>query len=523
MENIIVEENQEFKMSPEQKAEIDDIKRVIYTTIIEFHNYEFPKYIGNYKKYLGFVGDRAANIENWQSNVDYPLVASVVDTMFGNIFDFGYEFGINEPKLKELCTNSFDFRGIGKRTFKEVAKEILICGKGYVKDYLLKEETEEEFFGRKVVTKIKKPSMYYLSIFDVMYDRNKGLTDSTYKIIRTFQTGDAIKSKVLPLLMANETDEAAMEDVKKKFNSLLRAYKDQIGSRFSLFDYNPVKSLTQNTQYMNTAQKVNYSLPFASDEKALRAGLSIDNHTVANEQKNNYFLNDKASTFEVIEFNTADRKVIFINGNLIYFGDKRYNLGEIREANFSLIPGTGNANGVADNLGGLQDINNMLWNAFLDNIKLVLGPMFKVSGNIPIAKSGTLDFAKFRAFRTNGSADIEKIQLGVTDFAPINFMQVVQSFSEQRSGVSNYIMGGAGSIERVAGGIDMKFNQYKSKLTPITDSIDQMMGNIARSWITMFFKFFTKQELLKLGVDVQEKFETDEKTQKQKFTGFTIN
>lgn len=169
-----------------------------------------------------------------------------------------------------------------------------------------------------------------------------------------------------------------------------------------------------------------------------------------NEIRNNYFLNDKQSTFEVIEYSSAERKVIFINGNLIYIGDRKYNLGEIREANFSLVPGTGNANGVADNLGGLQDINNMLWNAFLDNIKLNMGPMFKVSGNIPIGKNGTLDFKKFRAFRSNGSSDIVKIQLGVTDFAPINFMQVVQSFAEQRSGVNNYIMGGAGSIERVA-------------------------------------------------------------------------
>lgn len=62
-------------------------------------------------------------------------------------------------------------------------------------------------------------------------------------------------------------------------------------------------------------------------------------------------MNAKTSTYELIEYNTADEKVIFINGNLIYKGKKPYNLGEIREANFSMIPGTGNANGVADNLG----------------------------------------------------------------------------------------------------------------------------------------------------------------------------
>lgn len=79
-------------------------------------------------------------------------------------------------------------------------------------------------------------------------------------------------------------------------------------------------------------------------------------------------------------------------------------------------------------------------------------------------------------------------------------------------------MGGNGSVERVSGGIDMKFNQYKSKLTPITDSIDQMMGNVARSWIMMFFRFFTKDELSKRNVNVAEI--NDEKG---RFQSFSIN
>lgn len=290
-----------------------------------------------------------------------------------------------------------------------------------------------------------------------------------------------------------------------------------------MFDYNPVKSLTSTTQFLNSDSQFSYNLPFAKNATEIRAGYSMDGTTSANDEtKNNYFLNAKTSTYELIEYSACDEKTIFINGNVIFTGSKEYNLGEIREANFSLIPGTGNANGVADNLGGLQDINNMLWNAFLDNIKLVMGPMFKISGNIPMGKNGTLDFKKFRAFRSNGSSDIEKIQLGVTDFAPINFMQVVQSFSEQRSGVNNYITGGAGSVERVAGGIDIKFNQYKSKLTPITDSIDQMMGNIARSWILMYLKYFTIEELKKMGVDIVEVFVKDDKGV-DKFAGFTVN
>lgn len=112
--------------------------------------------------------------------------------------------------------------------------------------------------------------MYYISIFDVMYDRNKGLTDSPYKIIRTFATGDAIKKKVLPLILANESDTAVRKVQEKKFDKILKDYKDRIGMRFSMYDYNPVKSLTAATQFYNANTETNYDLPFAKDVNALR-------------------------------------------------------------------------------------------------------------------------------------------------------------------------------------------------------------------------------------------------------------
>jgi len=63
----------------------------------------------------------------------------------------------------------------------------------------------------------------------------------------------------------------------------------------------------------------------------------------------------------------------------------------------------------------------------------------------------------------------------------------------------------------------MKFNQYKSKLSPITDSIDQMMGNIGRNWIFMYLKFYTKEELIEREINVEEQFKNE------KFDTFLIN
>ena len=516
-EKILTNE-EELKLPLEKSKEIDNVKMIIQDTVLEFHNYIFPKYISNYKKYLWFVAERMWSIDSWQSNINYPMVSSAVDTMFSNIFDFWYEFWINEPTLKKLCVESFDFRGTWKKVFSEVAKEVLICGKWYVKDYFVKEDHSDTFFGQEIKTTVKTPSMYYVSVFDVLYDRSKWLRDSPYNITRTFVTGDSIKTKVLPLLFSKKEWEDR-KAIASKLDKLLDKYKDTHSSRFSMYDYNPVKALTATSQWLTGSKDAEYyTLSICKNQKQL---VWIDSTSV-DEKRNNYFLNAKKSTYEMVEYNTNTEKYIFINGNLIYFGPKKYNLSDIREASYSIISGTGNSNGVSDKLGGLQDIQNTLWNAFIDNIKLNLWPMFKISGNIPAWKNGTLDFKAFRSFRSNGWADIEKIQLGSSDFAPLNFMQMVESAGLKESGMNNYVSWGGWTIERTSAGIDLKFNQYKSKLTPITDSIDQMMGDIARSWIKMYFKFFTIEELEEKGVMVTSEYEKD-KAWKEVFKTFKIN
>jgi hypothetical protein len=54
----IINTEEERNLDQEKTREIDDVKRNIEDTILEFHNYVFPKYIDNYKKYLGFVAER---------------------------------------------------------------------------------------------------------------------------------------------------------------------------------------------------------------------------------------------------------------------------------------------------------------------------------------------------------------------------------------------------------------------------------------------------------------------------------
>lgn len=519
-EDSIVKEWEKW-LDPKLKNEIDWVKRVIQETVLDFHNYIFPKYIKNYKSYLWFVAERLASLDWWQSNVNYPMVSSAVDTMFANVFDFWYEFWINEEWLKRLCTKSFDFRDAGKNTFKETTKECLITGTAFARDYIIYEEHKDNFFWKDIITKIKMPTLEYISVFDVMYDKSKPIEKSAYKIIRTFMTGDAVFKKIVPLLLAQSKEWLTTEwknNIEKSFKTILWKLKWEFWSRFSMYDYNPVKSLMSASDWFSSLPDNSFfRLPVCKTQKELVWWISSDS-----EDAKNYFLNINKSTYEVVEYFTKDKKYIFINWSLVYFGNRRHQLSEIRKITFSNIPGTWNSLWLSDKLGNIQELQNMLWNAFADNLKLLLWPMFKVTGNLPIAKSWKLDFWALRAYKTNWAADIEKIQLWVADFAPINFMQMNEWVAVKESWMNNYISWWAWAIERTQAWVDVKFNQYKSKLTPLTDSIDQMMWGIARSWITMFLKFFTKEELQKMDINIEESFITDDNW-KQKFDTIKVN
>jgi len=517
MKDKIILDWEERKLDPKLKQEIDDVKQNIEETSMDFHNYVFPKYINNYKKYLWFVAERMSSIDWWQSNVNYPMVSSAVDTMFSNIFDFGYQIWVSEEALKRQCTRAFDFRNTGKRALEEVTKEALIIGKWYGKDYFIKETIKDKFFWKDINVDIKMPSMQYISAFDIMYDRSKWLDNSAYKIVRTFMTWDAIIQKVLPLVLQKYKEEDRVT-AKDKFKKVIKSYKDQFASRFSMYDYNPVKSLTATSQWANSDSEY-YNISTCSKKVDLLGWYASDS---TSEDSKNYFLNTNKSTYELVEYVTNDMKYIFINWNIAYYWERKYNLWEIREVTFSKVPWTWNANGIADKLTVLQDLQNTLWNAFIDNLKLNLWPMFKISGNLPMGKTGKLDFKAFKAFKTNGSQSIEKIQLWVSDFAPMNFMQMVEWTALKESWMNSYVTWGWWAIERTQAWVDVKFNQYKSKLTPLTDSIDQMMWNITRNWVLMLFKFYTKEELVKLNINVEEVFEKD-KDWKDIFKTFNIN
>lgn len=494
-----------------------DREALIQNTIMEFENYVFPKYLDNYKVYLWFILDRASEIESWQSNVDYPLVAATVDTMFANLYDFWYKFNVEDDKLREVCNRAFDFRQCGKRTIASVWKETIMIWKSFARDFLIKEDIEEEFFWEIVKSEIKTPTMEYVSVFDVFYDRSAWMEKSPFTITRTYITWDDIKSKARRLwhkkLKWKLDDESIKKQIDWLIDKTLTIAKDKNTRPFSYYNCNNIKDLSNVSPLLLNKMRAWSKIASSYTSLPLR---KLDDKV----DENNIYLNKDKTTYEFVVYTTNTEVAYYVNWQILYEGRKEYNIWEIREVVFSEVPWSNNALGIADNLSWLQNVINWMWNAFLDNIKLQLSDMYEVVWNSPFVRNGKIDFKKFWALKVNQANSIRRLELWVKDFTPVNSIQLLVEFAQQRSWVNQYIMWWQGRAERVAWGIDVIINQYKSKLTPITDSINRMMTNIARSWVMMFLKYYTESELLKKWIIVEKIYDENDST---KFITFNIN
>ena len=485
-----------------------DRESIIRNTIMDFENFVFPKYIENYKVYLWFILERASEIEGWQSNIDYPLVAATVDTMFANLYDFWYKFNIEDKHIREACNRAFDFRQCWKRAIASAGKEAILIWKAYIRDFLIKEYVEEEFFWETIKTELKTPIMEYVSVFDIMYDRSVWLEKSTYKITRTYITWEEIRNKSRRLWKKKlkgkiagepEAEEDLIKRVDSLINNILNKAKESNIEPFSYYNCNTIKDLSNVSPLLlnklRTWSKISWeyiSLPYRKLKD------------IANE--NNFFLNKDNTTYEFVTYTDKDQVVYYVNWQILYEGKKEYNIWEVREIIFSEIPWSWNSNWIWDNLAWLQNIINWMWNAYLDNIKLQLSDMYEVVWNSPFVRNWKIDFKKFWALKVNQMNSIRRLELWVKDFSPINSIQLWVDFAQQRSWVNSYIMWWQGRAERVAWWIDVILNQYKSKLTPITDSINRMMTNIARSWVMIFLKYYSEEELLKKWIEIEKTY-----------------
>ena len=149
---------------------VESIKDLCNNVIPYFEKTFFNRYIDDYKSYLGYTWDRASMIEDWQTNVFFPMIPAIVDTMFASMYDSKIKFNVNGEGLKwtdALLNNAFDYEGTGRESLTESIKECIITGKGFLKPVFVKYKDKKIVRGTDYWEEVKRPMLNYSSIFNI--------------------------------------------------------------------------------------------------------------------------------------------------------------------------------------------------------------------------------------------------------------------------------------------------------------------------------------------------------------------
>lgn len=473
---------------PLTDIEIDDLKKLISDNMVDFHNFEYKSYIEDYKSYMGDVSDRLSKIESWQMNMSYPLAFMMVDTIYGTVFDFDYQLLLDNKKLEKACISAYDFKSYAKQALWMASKEWLITGTWMFRDYTYIEEWKYEAFGEKVNYKIKSPTMEYVSIFNVMYDRMKWLNDSSYKIVRQFLSDKEIESRIVSFIKDKESKEKTIQKIK--------SLKDG-NAAFSMYNYEAIKWLLFSTQFIETYVDTKWKLAkwYSTDLESVISSNDLNyNRSNVNGidgiMKASPYYNNFDYKYEVVEVRLHDMRHIFINGEFILSQEINPHIYNIVAIEFNRIPGSWKSIWVPRIIKQLASSSNGLMNMFLDSLKLSNTLIFKKKNGLP-TKSEKIDIKSWQVL----SGDIQRIDLWGWDFSWMNGIQALQWVAQSTLGVNQMIMGGDSRVQRIAGAFDFSISQYKARLTPFTDSIDIGMGIMIKGWLCQYLSMYSIDEL----------------------------
>ena len=113
----------------------DKVMDLAKQVIPYFEKTFFTRYIQDYKDYLWYTWDRKREIEEWQTNVVFPLVSWMVDTMYASIYDSKFKFNVSTDWIEwtdKLLNHSFDYEWRGRNAVMSASKEAIITWKGYI-------------------------------------------------------------------------------------------------------------------------------------------------------------------------------------------------------------------------------------------------------------------------------------------------------------------------------------------------------------------------------------------------------
>ena len=460
-------------------------------TIPYFEKTFFNRYIQDYKDYLWYKADRQREIQDWQTNVVFPLISWMVDTMYASIYDSKFKFTLTWDWIKwtdKLLNHAFDYEWKWKQALMDAAKECIITWKWFLEPYFMYYKEKKVVRGKNYWRIIKRPVVDYVSIFDVFYDYNGTVEDSPFIIKRSILSKQGILKRYWAKLWWNA-------------NTIIEAItSSDVVEQYSQFDINRVKHIIAYEEMIK-----NSKTPLITMIPTHREQWYAEQDTI--DSRNNVFAVDfkKNAVYEVIEHNDDTTTTVLVDGKLLFSKPRVLWLSWplIQSFSFNQIPWTSDSLWISSMNKDNQMVSNSLFNIYLDNLKMQIAPMFESVWwmNSFLWNKNKIEYSPYKVVPTNTPWSLRKVELWIGWFEPVNAIQFMSTVSRERVGINEYVMWVQGKVERVAWWVDMLFNQFKSRLMPLTNSINTWMGRIAKIILLMYATYYKESELKELWLE----------------------
>lgn len=470
-----------------------------------FTNTFFSRYVNDYKLYLWYKWDRAKKILPWQTNINMPIVPAIVDTMYSSMYDSKMKFNLNGwVEWQDVLLNkAFDYKNNWRNVLLQSVKEAIITGKWFLKAYFNHHTDKIIINWTDYWTTVKRPELSYISIFDVFYDYNSSIEDSPFQIERHILSRKSIMKRYKSLITKAVKNWTLNEQMAESYIDWV--LKDKDCRRFSNYDYNRVRNiLAYEDLIVKEMKDTNAYIDTTVWERNKATNWAIwvtEQHSSIDHLNNIFWVDfDTNKVYEVIEYRDDNNFTVIIDGKKLFNKKESNIVRTLFDISFNAIPWTSDSTGIASNIWDIQTMINTLQNIFLDWLKMNTSPMYEQVGwlNQMLWNKNKVVYEPFKIIPTNTAWALKKIEMWLGWFEPVNAVQFLEWVAEKRVWVNEYIIWGQGKVERVSGWVDLIYNQYKSKLMPVTNSVNQAMAWVAKAFLIMYATYFTKDELNEL-------------------------
>ena len=486
----------------EKTIQKSSIYNLVAATINFFESNYFDSYLEGYKLYLCFKWDRSLSIESWQTNISYPIVPTIVDTLHSTMFDNQSIFSVwaynkedkeRVDKPRQYLNWSFDVSK-SRDELMDIVKEWLIVWNWFWKITMVEDIDKVTIRTNKwwVTEKIFKKQycwMEYKSCFEIFYDPSvKNFKDSRYVIERWLMNSWKIL-KNYSLIIKSAMNFKTTDEAINHLRSVIAQAKNE-PMRFSEMDCNIIRDIN----LINVWRKRTTIWVWQMAEwLAASSSQSIERYN--NIYKIEFAKEWSENVHEVIEYWENQKFILNIDWYEVCSVNKNP-LGREFIPYFHVpinkVPGRVNWQGIAISNADFQQIANTLYNIFLDNLKMSIAPMFEKLWWIDsmLSKTKKLKYDPYAIIHTNTPNSLKKLDLGLNDFSPINALVSLEGLVEKRVWINEYVMWNQGKVERTAAWVEQLATAFQRRMLPVYSSLSWAMAFVAKSWLFLAITHF---------------------------------